>query len=184
MGSSESKAASSGALSGARVQARDAVPLPEGLLKEVEVVVPKNVSPGNMFMVSFGGTQKTIKATVGPGQKQRMTMCDTSRIVASTLSTAPPGFRIEAQFPIIWATYSESFYHAGASSNAQAAATRTGPLLNQVQLHLLEQAAAANCNAVLGCSFAISNDSSGEHGQRKLLVCGPGYWVPCCFSQH
>jgi hypothetical protein len=170
MGGGESKAVSSGALPGARVEPRGPVPLPEGLHKEFDVVVPKGVAIGSTFQVSVDGTQKTIKAFVRPGERQRMKMCDTSSIVASTLHAAPPGFRIELQMPIIWATYCESFYFQGTSSNAQTAASRTGPLLRQVQAKLLEQAGAANCNAVLGCSFAISTDSSGEHGYRKLLV--------------
>jgi hypothetical protein len=170
MGGGESKAVSSGVLLGARVEPRGPVPLPDDLFKEVEVTVPHGVAIGSMFQMSYHGVQKSIKAAVRPGEKMRLRLFDTSRIVASTLHAAPPGFRIELQMPIIWATYCESFFYQGTSSNAQQAALRTGPLLQQVQAKLLEQAGSANCNAVLGCSFAISTDSSGEHGSRKLLV--------------
>jgi hypothetical protein len=115
---------------------------------------------------------RTVTATVPPGSKQRVTMCRSSRMVASTLHTAPPGFRVELQMPIIHATYCESyqFWMTSNDTSARDAAARTGPVLQQVQAGLLDQAAHVNCNAVLGITFSFSSESSGEQGQYRTLV--------------
>jgi hypothetical protein len=160
----EHMASRSGALLGARVEPRGPVPLPEEIFNEVEVVVPKGVQKGSTFNVSLGGVTRTIKAHVRPGERQRMKLRDTSSIVASTLHAAPPGFRIELQMPIIWATFCAQINGTSAERRAERAALCTGPLLLQVQSKLLEQAGAANCNAVLGCSYAIRTEQPAEWG--------------------
>ncbi len=167
-----SKAASGGALPGSRVETRRAVPVPKEIMQQVDVAVPRNVKLGDAFTVAFGGAMRTVTATVPPGLKQRVTMCRSSRMVASTLHAAPPGFRVELQLPIIHATYCESyqFWHSLNDTSAKDAAARTEPVLQQVQAGLLDQAAHVNCNAVLGITFSFSTESSGEKGQHKSLV--------------
>lgn len=166
------KAASGGALPGSRVEPRRAVPVQEEFMQQVDVAVPRNVKLGDAFTVAFGGAMRTVTATVPPGLKQRVTMCRSSRMVASTLHAAPPGFRVELQMPIIHATYCESyqFWYRLNDTSAKDAAARTGPVLQQVQAGLLDQAARINCNAVLGITFSFSTESTGVQGQYKLLT--------------
>jgi hypothetical protein len=53
-----------------------------------------------------------------------------------------------------------------------------GELMQEAQSEIMEQAVLAECNAVLGMTYNVTNDSSGEHGNFKVVivtVCG----TPC-----
>jgi uncharacterized protein YbjQ (UPF0145 family) len=102
-------------------------------------------------------------------------VCDVNKIIASTLPTVP-GMEIVESRPIIWGSVSCAF--PASSYDQQSMGKVVGSLLQDAQRQILEETGKANCNAVLGMSFNITNDSSGDFGNQKLVIvtaCG----TPC-----
>ena len=57
--------------------------------------------------------------------------------------------------------------------------SQVGPLLQQVQAQIIQQALQQGCNAVLALTFNVTNDSSGERGHFKMCVV-TALGTPCC----
>ena len=100
---------------------------------------------------------------------------EVDKVFATTLPTLP-GFEVVQSKPIIWGSVSFSF-HAG-SHDQQIMGKKVGQLMQEAQSKILEQVLEHGCNAVLGMTFNVTNDSSGERGHQKLVIvtaCG----TPC-----
>jgi len=109
---------------------------------------------------------------------------DLSKFVLSTLPTPPPGFQIVKTMPALWTTTNAS--NSGpATFNASAGAQdaqRVGGLMNVSRDALMAQAHAQGCNAVLGMSVSVTNDSL-QYGERGGFVAKSvfvtAYGTPC-----
>jgi membrane protease subunit (stomatin/prohibitin family) len=78
--------------------------------------------------------------------------------------------------PIIWGSVSCSFGAGGRMQ--QTMGLKVGTLMQDAQSEIIKQAVHAERNAVLGMTYNVTNDSSGERGNCKVVivtVCG----TPC-----
>jgi uncharacterized protein YbjQ (UPF0145 family) len=156
-------------------------------MRTFRITIPAGYGPGNVFSLTIAGKQRMVK--IPP--REQLTPEDikegtftlymededdaVSKIIASTLPTVP-GMEIVESRPIIWGSVSHTF--PAGSYNQQSMGKVVGSLLQDAQRQILEETVKANCNAVLGMSFNITNDSSGENGRQKLVIvtaCG----TPC-----
>ena len=87
-----------------------------------------------------------------------------------------PGMETVQAKPITWGSVSYSFSRG--SDNQQVMGNKVGELLQEAQVKILEQVLQHRCNTCLGMTFNVTNDSSGERGNQKLVIvtaCG----TPC-----
>lgn len=187
MGGQQSKVTSGGSLQGAYAPSITQVPrenLPSKNKKRTFAAhVPdtvRGVTDGMTTMsVSIGGANKRIKIPKGLKKGDKFTFSivesEIEKVFASTLPTIP-GMEVVQSKPIIWGSVAHSF-QAG-QHNQQVMGQRVGQLMQEAQSKILEQVLEHRCNAVLGMTFNVTNDSSGEYGRQKLVIvtaCG----TPC-----
>lgn len=188
MGGQQSKVTSGGSLQGAYAPSITQVPqenLPSKDKKRTFAVrVPatvRGVTDGvTTMVVSIGdGASKRIKMPKGLKKGDKFTFsiveAETDKVFASTLPTIP-GMEVVQSKPIIWGSVSHSFL-AG-QHNQQVMGQQVGQLMQDAQAKILEQVLEHGCNAVLGMTFNVTNDSSGEYGNKKIVIvtaCG----TPC-----
>uniref|UniRef100_A0A7S1VWS9 Uncharacterized protein n=1 Tax=Grammatophora oceanica TaxID=210454 RepID=A0A7S1VWS9_9STRA len=119
------------------------------------------------------------------GEEFTYTMKENAEIEKVFASTLPsiPGMEVVCAKPILWATVTFNFT-SGRYDNARMG-TSVGSLLQEAQAKILEQVIHAKCNACLGMSFSITNDSTpGEKsglGWKVVIVtaCGtPAIVIP------
>lgn len=116
--------------------------------KEHKVTIPAGLKAGDAFKFN-------VKYSEG------------DKVYTSTLPSLP-GMEIVEAYPVIFGSVSLSHHggHMGAGNVSE--------LMNDAKEKLIEQCMKVNCNAVLGISFTVTNDSSGEHGRYKVVL------VTCC----
>ena len=184
MGGVSGKASYSDSLAGASTPPLAGVKLPNIGRKEklYNVTVPKNKKAGQECSVTIAGQSFTVK--IPPGKKQNdsfeISVPDITNIYASTVHTLP-GMVVLMAKPIIFTVVAEAFYVDGDNSSSvdlNGLAKRLGKLIQQAQSKILQKAATCGCNAVLGISYTVSNDSSGESGLQKV-ICVMASGTPC-----
>jgi len=184
MGGVSGKASYSDSLAGASTPPLAGVKLPNIGRKEklYNVTVPKNKKAGQECSVTIAGQSFTVK--IPPGKKQNdsfeISVPDITNIYASTVHTLP-GMVVLMAKPIIFTVVAEAFYVDGVNSSSvdlNGLAKKLGKLIQQAQSKILQKAATCGCNAVLGISYTVSNDSSGESGLQKV-ICVMASGTPC-----
>jgi len=184
MGGVSGKASYSDSLAGASTPPLAGVKLPNIGRKEklYNVTVPKNKKAGQECSVTIAGQSFTVK--IPPGKKQNdsfeISVPDITNIYASTVHTLP-GMVVLMAKPIIFTVVAEAFYVDGDNSSSvdlNGLAKKLGKLIQQAQSKILQKAATCGCNAVLGISYTVSNDSSGESGLQKV-ICVMASGTPC-----
>jgi len=150
--------------------------------KLYKIKVPKNKKAGQECSVTIAGQSFTVK--IPPGKKQNdsfeISVPDITNIYASTVHTLP-GMVVLMAKPIIFTVVAEAFYVDGDNSSSvdlNGLAKKLGKLIQQAQSKILQKAATCGCNAVLGISYTVSNDSSGESGLQKV-ICVMASGTPC-----
>ena len=193
MGAQHSKISSGGKLQGAYVPSTADIPeanLPKmSETKKYRAVVPESVtrpSDGtNIMTAPVNGDDVTLKIPRGlKGGDQfhfsHNTKPEYEKVFTSTLPILP-GMEIIQSKQIIWGSVSFSFRARGLNQAAQG--KQVAKLLQEAQTKIIEQVLQLQCNACLGMTFNITNDSSGEYGEQKLVIvtaCGtPCVVVPC-----
>jgi uncharacterized protein YbjQ (UPF0145 family) len=134
------------------------------------------------MQVTIDGEVKTINIPKDKRAGERFTceiVEDMTKIYTSTLQSVP-GMLIAQSKPIVWGSVSFAFSTWGVDAMAaqQQAGAQVESLMQEAQAEIVCRAAKLGCNAVLGMTFNISNDSSGETGAFKLVIvtaCG----TPC-----
>jgi len=187
MGGQESKIATGGSLQGAIAPSISVVPeenLPS-LNKPTtfKVTVPSSVvkpSDGSVTMrCNVNGTSKIIKIPEGLRQGDTFRFTESKpeieKIFTSTLPSIP-GMEIIQSKQIVWGSVSYSFY--GGSFDQQAMGNMVGKLMGDAQTKVMEQVIAQRCNACLAMAFNVTNDSSGERGNQKLVIV-TAHGTPC-----
>lgn len=190
MGLSASRHEECGTLPGAYAPTLDGIEAKHGLHppQKFRVTVPEGKKGGDTMVVNVHGESRTIQIPrehndtgkpYSPGEKFYYTAKDTHKVYASTLPMIP-GMEIIQSKPVIWATASLAFLRVRFNDqNEQTQMVKAiSDLLERAQNQLLEKAIELECNAVLGMTINIANDSSGDLGNSKLVVvtvCG----TPC-----
>ena len=190
MGLSASRHDECGTLPGAYAPPLNGIEARHGLhpQQKFRIVVPEGKKGGDIMAVNVHGESRAIRIPrehndtgkpYAPGEKFLYTANDTHKVYASTLHMIP-GMEIIQSKPVIWATASLGFLCARYNDQKEQTkmAKAISDLLQRAQNQLLEKAIELECNAVLGMTINIANDSSGEHGNSKLVVatvCG----TPC-----
>jgi len=180
MGGVSGKASYSDSLAGASTPPLAGVKLPNIGRKEkrYNVTVPKFKSGGQECSVTVAGQSFTVK--IPPGKKENdsftISVNDITRIYASSLPTLP-GMVVLMAKPIIFGSVAEA-YSTTSASDFVPLPRRIGQLIQEAQSKILQKAVAYGCNAVLGISFTVSNDSSGDCGLQKI-VCVTASGTPC-----
>ena len=149
--------------------------LPRGP-KRYTIRVPQDKHGGMDITVSLEGRNLTLRipAGKGPGDTFSYTQkAETEKVYASTLPTLP-GFEIIQSKSIAWGSVSYAFYSSGGTNGQQSMGKLVSRLLQDAQTQILEQAIHQGCNAVLGLTYNVTNDSSGNHGNSKQVI------VTCC----
>jgi len=124
-----------------------------------------------LLTINFDG--KEHKVTIPPGLKAgdafkfNVKYSEGDKVYTSTLPSLP-GMEIVEAKPVIFGSVSLS--HRGGHMGAG----NVSELMNDAKEKLIEQCMKVNCNAVLGISFTVTNDSSGERGEYKIVL------VTCC----
>jgi uncharacterized protein YbjQ (UPF0145 family) len=182
MGAEASTLKTGGALLGAYAPPLTGVPLPNPTpsYKTFKADVPADKTGGQKMSVSIKGEKITIDIPKGkrPGESfQFKVVASSSHVITSTLPTVP-GMVIYQSKPIIWGSVSHSYSAGGRANGQQSMGHVVGKLMQEAQSEIMEQAVLADCNAVLGMTYNVTNDSSGERGNFKVVivtVCG----TPC-----
>jgi len=185
----KSKVVTGGSLQGVIYPSRAKVPeenLPS-LTKETtyEVKVPETIvqpSDGSATMsCAINGVNKKIKIPKGMKKDDTFTFTrtdsETEKVFTSTLPSVP-GMDVVQSKPIIWSSVSYAFYKGPADADHQATGNVVGKLTQEAQVKILEQVVEHRCNACLGLSFNVTTDSSGESGDRKLIIV-TAHGTPC-----
>jgi len=185
----KSKVVTGGSLQGVVYPNRAKVPgenLPS-LTKETtyEVKVPETIvqpSDGSATMsCAINGADKEIKIPKGLKKDDTFTFTrtdsETEKVFTSTLPSVP-GMDVVQSKPIIWSSVSYAFYKGPADADHQATGNVVGKLTQEAQVKILEQVVEHRCNACLGLSFNVTTDSSGESGNRKLIIV-TAHGTPC-----
>jgi hypothetical protein len=94
-----------GKVPGATIEPPHGAPWPDNLVQEVDAIVPEGVDLGDPFQIECDGVMRKFRAEAEPGQKMRVKVYHTHRIVTSTLTCAPPGFKILRQGPVVWSVH-------------------------------------------------------------------------------
>jgi uncharacterized protein YbjQ (UPF0145 family) len=182
MGAGESTLKDRGTLFGAYAPALAGVtiPPPPNGKKTFQATVPKGKVAGQNMSVSLNGNVMNVLIPVGKkvGDTFRFTHdSSTHQVIASTLNEVP-GMEIAQAKPIIWGSVSHAFRGGHGNAGQQSMGKMVGKLMQEAQGEILQQAIDVGCNAVLGMVFNVTNDSSGEHGNNKMVIvtaCG----TPC-----
>ena len=77
---------------------------------------------------------------------------------------------------IVWGSVSYSF--SAGSGDQQSMGKKVAELMQAAQTKMIEEVIKQRCNACLGMSFNITNDSSGDHGNQKVVIV-TGTGTPC-----
>ena len=186
MGISSSKFSSAGELKGAFAPPLPDVVQPAKLgpeVKKYKLTVPSDKGPGDKMIVSVKGHEVSVRipATfttedgsvrrIRPGDKFTFEWGERERVIASTLPSLPGATIVEAK-PIIWANASHAFYSSQYNDQKEQTnmSATVGGLMQEAQTLLLQKAVEAGCNAVLSINCNISTDSSGDHGNSKIVI--------------
>lgn len=175
MGGEHSRDQSGGTLTGAYAPSLVNVSpelLPGKVTKTFRYTVPSPNAPnrnGRKVWVTVNGERiaAMIPDGVKTGEKfefQHETV-ELDKVFASTLHSIP-GHEIVQAKPIVWGSISNSF----TACNQRSMGTKVGELMQQAQVEVLKQTIEAGCNSVLGMSFNITNDSSGDRGYNKIVI--------------
>ena len=186
MGAENSKIVSGGSLEGAYPPPVANVPeanLPSNATKTFKATVSKAkkrpTTGAETMQVMVKGKQMTIRIPAGLRAGDTfnfpVTAPETDKVYASTLP-ALPGMEVVAAKPIIYATVSVSFW--ASSMNQQSMGGKIASMMQEAQTKMLQTAIDERCNAVLGMTFNVTNDSSGEHGNNKMVIVS-AYGTPC-----
>ena len=179
MGGRSSKISSGGTLQGAFAPAIAAIPeenLPSlNRVRTYRTTVPSSVkgtSNGLIKMsIMIGGKSISVQIPKGLKSGDTFTITKTEpeyeKIITSTLHMVP-GMEIVQAKPIIWASVSYSFYSG--DTDQQSMGNKVGELMQNAQDQIIKQVLHGRCNACLGMSINITNDSSGESGNQKLVI--------------
>jgi uncharacterized protein YbjQ (UPF0145 family) len=192
MGTGSSRHEESGSLQGAYAPPLPGLTIPEPPLgaKKFKLKIPEGKKTGDAIVVNVDG--KTVRVFVPSGTNpvtgrnykpgDYITWSrpgETEKVIASTLPTVP-GMEIVQAKPIIWATASHAYFRSNWNDQSEqtSMAKGVGDLLQRAQEALLKKCIDVGCNAVLGMTITVTNDSSGERGNSKIVivtVCG----TPC-----
>ena len=114
--------------------------------KPHKITIPKGLKAGDnfRFAVNIDGTQD---------------------VYASTLHTIP-GMDIIHAKAVVYGSISVYNYSQG----SQSAARQVGGLIQRATDAVRREAIEQGCNAVLGITYNVTNDSSGEYGREKTVV--------------
>jgi len=121
------------------------------------------------FVVALRDGQRiAVKARKGlqPGQQISIMVRDYTKMLASTLQVPPSGAKMVMQKPIEWVTVRMS----------QEENPDTGILLATAQHRLLKQAHTVGCNAVLGISFNVTKNITGQSTAEVVVT---AFGTPC-----
>mmetsp|Transcript_34040 Transcript_34040/g.81825 ORF Transcript_34040/g.81825 Transcript_34040/m.81825 type:complete len:218 (-) Transcript_34040:1958-2611(-) len=152
-------------------------------VKKYKLTVPHDKGPGDTMIVEINGglvgvtIPKSIRDSDGSvrrtrhGDKFTFEYSDRERVVASTLPTLPGTTIVEAK-PIVWANSSYAFRKNQFNDQHEqtSMSKEVGEIMQEAQMLLLQKAVEAGCNAVLSINSNIAIDSSGEHGNSKIVV--------------
>ena len=116
--------------------------------KPRSVFIPRGLKAGDKFRLSFR-------------------VDETEDVYASTLHSIP-GMDILHAKAIVYRSVSVYWRHHHQGS--QAAAAQVGKLIEQATLALRGEAVDRGCNAVLGITYNVTSDSSGDRGREKSVV--------------
>jgi uncharacterized protein YbjQ (UPF0145 family) len=152
-------------------------------VRSVRVTIPPGHRAGNVFIVAIDGRTHSLKvpANKRSGDQMEYQIADLTQIYASTLH-ALPGMAIVGANPIVFGSVSYAFQADSSGISGQLSmGQQVGRLMQDAQDEVLQQAVNMDCNAVLGMTFTVTNDSSGDHGRSKLVIvtaCG----TPCVIT--
>ena len=91
-----------------------------------------------------------------------------TKVYTSALQ-AIPGMVVVVAKPFIYACASETFaVYRGA--NLSGVTATVNQLMNDAHSKMIELAIECGCNAVLGMSFNVTNDSTGDDGRQKIII--------------
>jgi hypothetical protein len=181
-----STAVSHGSLKGANlppVCTTDTTAATAGLQRSVQVKLSPGQRAGSVVRLNVAGRTHSVEVPANmttAGGKMWFTIPDPTKVYASTLP-AIPGMAIVLTKPIAFGSVSFSYTSppsTAAAGTQQQPGEHVGRLMQEAQEQVLLQAAGMDCNAVLGMSFTVTNDSWGECGYNKIVIvtaCG----TPC-----
>lgn len=164
----------------------DGVQLPKPLDKKktLRFRVPKGKKGGDTICIMNGPTPLRVDIPKGINseelctcnvQKTKEELC--KQVYASTMQMIP-GMVVVSAKPIIYGNVIQSYYLGGSSiSNLNSLTKEIGALMEQANAKILEQAIDCGCNAVLGMTFQLTNNTMGETGPQLLIVTACG--TPC-----
>jgi uncharacterized protein YbjQ (UPF0145 family) len=170
----------SGTLLGAS-PAGDSMPPPLRKTEKFMIKVPADKKTGDKLSVDIQGRLVNVTIPRGTGDRtlrggdrfEVTTPGDRNKVLASTLH-ALPGFSVVECKAMIFASVTQAQSVYGNTLISATTAADVGKsvslLLQQCQGELLERTTAVGCNAVLGVSSTVANDSSGETGSEKVII--------------
>ncbi len=154
------------------------------VVREYMATVPHDKKPGDKMTLALNGHEITVtipkdytsshggKRPIKPGDKFKFKYGNRERVIASTL-TALPGTTVVEAKPMIFSNCSHAFFRMNFVNDQteQTSMSRmVGSLMQQAQTQLLQQAVELGCNAVLAININVTTDSSGEHGNSKIVI--------------
>lgn len=103
---------------------------------------------------------------------------DLQKVYSSTLPILP-GMEIIQSKQIVWGSVSYSF--SAGSGDQQSMGKKVAELMQGAQTKMIEEVIKQRCNACLGMSFNITNDSSdsGQSSRSQKVVIITGTGTPC-----
>ena len=129
-----------------------------------------------------------MEYTIDPSTKKPPTASQYSGFVTTTAAAAAvqvttlksiPGTKIVKTMPIIYGSVVNRLF----ASTYDPPRLDVGHLMRQAHQELQRQAAQIpGCNAVIGVTFNVTNDSYGGHGQRWIVIV-TAYGTPCTIEE-
>lgn len=187
MGISSSKFSSTGTLKGAYAPPLRGVVLPPKMdpaVKKYSATVPSDKKGGDKMVLNLKGVEVSVTIpqkykipngggvrAIKPGDKFYFEWGHRERVIASTLPSLPGTTVVEAK-PMIFANVSDAFFSRQYNDQREQTnmSKQVGNLMQEAQTMLLQQAVEQGCNAVLSINANVSSDSSGEHGNSKIVI--------------
>jgi hypothetical protein len=149
--------------------------------KRFQVTIPAGMKPGGEFKVTIAGAMRSLKvpSDMTAGGKMIYSIPDLTKVYTSTLP-ALPGMTIVLAKPVAFGSVAFSYHshQVGPHICGPQPGDHVGRLMQEAQEQLMRRAVDVDCNAILGLSFTVTNDSWGEYGNQKLVIvtaCG----TPC-----
>ena len=126
----------------------------------LSVKIPWGKMYGDSFFLSDGVTQLDTDIIREPRVN--------TQVYTSALQTIP-GMVVVVAKPFIYACASETF-SVFRGANLGGVTATVNRLMNDAHTNMIQLAMNCGCNAVLGMSFNVTNDSSGDDGHQKIVI--------------